>query len=144
MANKFDGDVRPLSNDRRYMGVVFSGTMDEAIAQAKASPEHGLSEQYVPAGISRDRAALLEHLNLLQQPDPNVLDHIFGYKAKLAELEASLDRLALERHIEGRPKVAPGFYTFQYAQMHFPQSFLPAEPVVTTRYEAKTRRWSCP
>ena len=65
MANKFDGDVRPLSNDARYMGVIFSGPMDEAIRQAKDAPDHGLSEQFVPAGMSRDRAVLLEHLNLL-------------------------------------------------------------------------------
>lgn len=70
MANKFDGDVRPLSNDQRYMGVVFTGTMANAIKQAKAAPDHGLAEQYVPAGMTRNRAALLEHLNLLPKPEP--------------------------------------------------------------------------
>jgi hypothetical protein len=65
MASKFDGDVRPLSNNQAYMGVVFSGPLDEALAQAKAAPGHGLAEQYVPFGVSRDRAALLQHLNLL-------------------------------------------------------------------------------
>jgi hypothetical protein len=68
MASKFDGDVRPLSNDPRYMGVVFTGSMKSAIRQAKAAPDHGLAEQYVPAGLSRNRAALLEHLNLLPKP----------------------------------------------------------------------------
>jgi len=66
MANKFDGDVRPLSNDPRYMGVVFSGTIDEALTQAKAAPDYGLPEQVVPRGVSRSRASLLEHLNLLK------------------------------------------------------------------------------
>jgi hypothetical protein len=66
MANKFDGDVRPLSNDPRYMGVVFSGTIDEALAQAKAAPDYGLPEQFVPRGVARSRGALLEHLNLLK------------------------------------------------------------------------------
>ena len=47
MANKFDGDVRPLSNDRRYMGVVFTGLIDDAIQQAKNAPDHGLADQYV-------------------------------------------------------------------------------------------------
>lgn len=65
MANKFDGDIRPLSNNSAYMGVVFSGLMDDAIAQAQAAPDHGLAEQYVPFGISRNRAVLLQHLNLL-------------------------------------------------------------------------------
>jgi hypothetical protein len=65
MANKFDGDIRPLSNDARYIGVVFSGSIKNAIRQAKAAPDHGLAEQRVPAGISRNRAVLLEHLNLL-------------------------------------------------------------------------------
>lgn len=66
--SKFHGDVRPLSNDPRYMGVVFSGSMKSAIRQAKAAPDHGLSAQYVPAGMTRNRAALLEHLNLLPKP----------------------------------------------------------------------------
>jgi hypothetical protein len=70
MASKFDGDVRPLSNDQRYMGVVFTGKMANAIRQAKAAPDHGLAPQSVPAGMTRNRAALLEHLNLLQQPKP--------------------------------------------------------------------------
>jgi hypothetical protein len=65
MANKFDGDVRPLSNNPAYMGVVFSGPIDDAIAQAKAAPDHGLADQYVPTGMSRNRAVLLEHLNRL-------------------------------------------------------------------------------
>lgn len=65
MANKFDGDVRPLSNDPRYMGVVFEGLMADAIQQAHDAPDHGLSEQRVPKGVSRNRAALLEHLNIL-------------------------------------------------------------------------------
>ena len=68
MANKFDGDVRPLSNDQRYMGVVFTGKMANAIRQAKAAPDHGLAPQFVPAGMTRNRAALLEHLNLLPPP----------------------------------------------------------------------------
>jgi len=65
MASKFDGDVRPLSNNQAYMGVVFEGDIDNAIAQARAAPDHGLADQRVPAGMSRDRAALLQHLNLL-------------------------------------------------------------------------------
>jgi hypothetical protein len=68
MANKFDGDVRPLSNDPRYMGVVFVGLIDDAIQQAHDAPDHGLADQYVPDGVSRNRAALLEHLNLLDKP----------------------------------------------------------------------------
>jgi hypothetical protein len=64
MANKFDGDVRPLSNDPRYMGVVFQGSIDDAIAQAKAAPDHGLPEQDRDPTVSRDRWNLLEHLNL--------------------------------------------------------------------------------
>jgi len=65
MASKFDGDVRPLSNNQTYMGVVFEGLMDDAIAQARAAPDHGLADQVVPAGMSRARAVLLQHLNLL-------------------------------------------------------------------------------
>jgi hypothetical protein len=64
---KFLGDVRPLSADPRYMGVVFSGTLDDALAQAKAKAErdHGNGPLPRPRGMSRDRALLLMHLNLL-------------------------------------------------------------------------------
>jgi hypothetical protein len=71
MANKFDGDVRPLSNDQRYMGVVFEGLLeggehaDNALVQARAAKDWGLAPQPGrPARISRDRWNLLEHLNL--------------------------------------------------------------------------------
>lgn len=71
MANKFDGDVRPLSNDPRYMGVVFSGSMKNAIKQAKAAPDHGRPKISLAATgyafthkIKRNRLALLQHLNL--------------------------------------------------------------------------------
>ena len=65
MANKFDGDVRPLSNDPRYMGVVFSGPMKSALRQARNAVDHGMPAQPgKPAHISRSRWNLLEHLNL--------------------------------------------------------------------------------
>jgi hypothetical protein len=63
--SKFQGDIRPLSNDPRYMGVVFQGKIADAIKQAKAAPDHGLPHQYTPKGMTRSRAALLQHLNLL-------------------------------------------------------------------------------
>jgi hypothetical protein len=65
---KHVNDVRSLSQNQAYMGVVFEGEMDEAIAQAQAAPDHGLAEQFVPKGMSRNRAALLQHLNLLGLP----------------------------------------------------------------------------
>lgn len=65
MANKFDGDVRPLSNDPLYMGVVFSGSLKRTLTVAHAAPDYGMVHQPGrPAHISRDRWNLLEHLNL--------------------------------------------------------------------------------
>lgn len=60
-------DVRASSTDARYAGVVFEGTLDDAIAQAKASPDYGVPEADLraPAGMGRDRAALLGFLRLL-------------------------------------------------------------------------------
>jgi hypothetical protein len=37
---KLVNDIRSTSFDPRYAGVVFSGPMDDAIAQAKAQPDH--------------------------------------------------------------------------------------------------------
>jgi hypothetical protein len=72
---KFNGDVRPLSNNPAYMGVIFEGEIDQAIAQARAAQDHGLAEQFVPKGMNRNRAALLQHLNLLGLPKaPAIVD----------------------------------------------------------------------
>jgi hypothetical protein len=69
---KFHGDVRPLSHDDQYMGVVFEGDIDDAIQQAKQSPNHGTMPLHGEAAkffwlnrMSRDRIALLQHLNLM-------------------------------------------------------------------------------
>ena len=37
-----NGDVRGTSANASYMGVMFEGLMDDAIAQAKAAPDHGV------------------------------------------------------------------------------------------------------
>src|SRR5476651_849642 len=93
MANKFDGDVRPLSNDPRYMGVVFQGLIEDAIQQANDAPDHGVAEQAVhPSNISRSRWNLLEHLNLADQFSP--LKVVERQRALMIEMAA--DRLAFE------------------------------------------------
>lgn len=82
MANKFDGDVRPLSNDPRYMGLVFRGSMERAASIAKAAKEFPLPEQPGrPAHISRDRWNLLTHLNLSRY-----YAVVPGYTSKSAKL----------------------------------------------------------
>jgi len=60
-------DVRASSTDARYAGVVFSGSIANAIKQAKNAPDYGLpdADLRAPAGMSRDRAALLSFLRLL-------------------------------------------------------------------------------
>jgi len=70
MSKKFHGDVRPLSHDTRYMDGGFVGSVDDAIAQARAArkyPQHARAKVYNAAGrrLSRDRIALLQHLNLV-------------------------------------------------------------------------------
>lgn len=94
MANKFDGDVRPLSNDPRYMGVVFSGLIDDALQQARDAPDHGVAEQLPhAASISRDRWNLLEHLNLAPHYSPrNAI-----LRRRELMIEMSLDRLDFKR-----------------------------------------------
>src|SRR5208282_3986414 len=60
-------DVPDFSTDARYAGVVFSGSLKNAIRQAKNAPDYGLpdADLRAPAGMSRDRAALLSFLRLL-------------------------------------------------------------------------------
>jgi len=80
--SKFHGDVRPLSHNSAYMGVVFdstiTGTIEEAIEQAQLMPDHGLAEQFVPPGMTRNRAALLQHLNLLRIPGKYTVEYAEG------------------------------------------------------------------
>lgn len=100
MANKFDGDVRPLSNDPRYMGVVFGGvdTIDEAIDQARAMPDHGVAEQVTYGKMNGARAALLEHLNILHDaPMPDDEDWSVAYGAPAAEPKMSFSLAHAQR-----------------------------------------------
>lgn len=73
-------DVRALSSNSAYMGIEFGGvdTIEEAIQQAKAQRDHGLAEQFVPKGMSRNRAALLQHLNLLHIPGKYTVEYAEG------------------------------------------------------------------
>lgn len=63
--SKYVSDVRALSNDPRYMGKPFNGSLAAALKQARKAPDHGVPDQDGrPAHISRSRWNLLEHLNL--------------------------------------------------------------------------------
>lgn len=98
MANKFDGDVRPLSNDPRYMGLVFRGSMKRAASIARAAKEFPLPEQPGrPARISRDRWNLLEHLNL--------------------------SRYYTERKPPKRAPRVPSRFSLEHAQQRWPENF---------------------
>jgi hypothetical protein len=133
MANKFDGDVRPLSNDQRYMGVVFQGLIDDAIQQAHAAPDHGFAEQPVhPSSISRDRWNLLEHLNLA--PHYSAAKVVARHRELMIQMAG--DRIDFENEAERDSDAAfirgsdallaaaeSGKFTLAYAMKHFPESF---------------------
>lgn len=55
--NKFD-------QDKRYQGVVFQGTMNEAIAQAKAAPDH---DRQTMDSVAHAGLTLAQHKTELQQ-----------------------------------------------------------------------------
>lgn len=122
MASKFDGDVRPLSNDPRYMGVVFEGFLeggdhvDNALVQARAAKDFGLAEQVDrPARISRDRWNLLEHLNL-------------------------------SRHYMERkpPRRAPSPYSLEYAMSRWPENFQEQTKPWSDHYLPFPKSWGLP
>lgn len=59
------GDVRPSSFDGRYAGVVFTGTIDEACAQARAQAATEPKRRYNKArAVKLDRQALLQFLGV--------------------------------------------------------------------------------
>lgn len=76
--SKYVNDVRSTSSDSRHMGVVFTGFMDDAIAQAKAAKDYPLPKlpHGTPKGMTRARASLLHFLNLLpKKPRYVVIKH---------------------------------------------------------------------
>ncbi len=80
-------DVRATSADVRYQGVAFSGSIRNAIKQAKAAPDYGLPDADIraPKETGRDRAALLGFLRLL--PDnPLAAAHGAPFSVISAEL----------------------------------------------------------
>lgn len=127
MANKFDGDVRPLSNDPRYMHTVFSGTIDEALEQARAAPDHGLTEQFMPYGVtSRSRAALLQHLNLIDW-SREIIDEVIREEAALLALQSEWeqsDKSMTWADFQRKPPArAPSPYSLEYAISRWPENF---------------------
>lgn len=62
-----NGDVRATSANLAYMGVVFQGTLDDAIAQAKAAPDHG-----VPAVNGRAELLAFHRVTLAAAPGLDV------------------------------------------------------------------------
>lgn len=123
MSNKFDGDVRPLSNDPRYMGAPFSGPLDDALLEASMAPEFGLPEQPGrPAHISRDRWNLLEHLGLSR-----------FYTAQLIAARLLIEEAAM-RADESAVQVGPDSfeswmitspYSLEAAKTRWPECFQP-------------------
>ena len=59
------GDVRATSANTAYMGVMFQGSIDDAIAQAEAAPDHGVPEL-------NGRAELLSFLRVKLAPSPSL------------------------------------------------------------------------
>lgn len=110
---KFLDDVRTLSADPRYMGVVFSGSMKNALRQARKAPDHGLDPQVWTLNMSRDRYKLLQHLNLLPRvPRGNTLLPV-----------AAIDKLLMAKLERKPPARAPSPYSLEYAMQRWPENF---------------------
>jgi hypothetical protein len=75
-----NGDVRASSANAAYAGVQFEGELDDAIAQAKTQPDHG-----VPA--LNGRAELLSFLRVKPEPKPHPLT--VPYQRAACEVETA-------------------------------------------------------
>jgi hypothetical protein len=103
------GDVRGTSANVAYMGVVFSGSIDEAIAQAKAAPEHGIPQL-------NGRAELMSFLRvdkIVTRPRPIPYESV----DVLDEVEYG----APEAPSRPWDKFSP--YSLEYAMARWPESF---------------------
>lgn len=104
------GDVRATSANPLYMGVVFVGLIDDAIAQAHFAPDHG-----VPA--LNGRAELLSFLRVTPTK------HNPTWSSDLLETLRDRDSLIPQ---DNEPKPAwAGLspYTLEYAMARWPQNF---------------------
>lgn len=105
------GDVRSTSANAAYMGVVFQGTVDEAIAQAKAAPDHG-----VPA--LNGRAELLAFLRVSVTDQFNPFTHL----VYLGVTEIERDTLVpATKPAQPWDKFSP--FSLEYATARWPESF---------------------
>jgi hypothetical protein len=102
-----NGDVRGTSADLRYLDTEgFVGTLDEALAQAKARPDHGNNP-------GNERRELLKFLRV-------PFAHRSAYAARMDDIETAMDHDALNAWIEARsapvdPYAHLGIYSTAYA-----------------------------
>lgn len=110
------GDVRSTSANPAYMGVVFQGTVDEAIAQAKAAPDHGVPEL-------NGRAELLAFLRVVNTLDPFRDPRPF-IAQMFEDLETEVARDSLvpaTKPAQPWDKFSP--FSLEYATARWPESF---------------------
>lgn len=107
-----NGDVRATSANPAYMGVVFQGTIDEAIVQAKAQPDHG-----VPAVNGRAELLSFHRVTLARR-------FTTPWERAADKLETEFERDLLVPP-PAPPKPWDGFspYSLEYAMARWPQCF---------------------
>lgn len=105
------GDVRSTSANTAYMGVVFQGSIEDALAQAKATPDHGVPEL-------NGRAELLAFLRVDEPTLRNPIDDA------LDEIETRLDQYMLIPP-SAPPKPWDGLspFSLEYAIARWPENF---------------------
>lgn len=110
------GDVRSTSADRVYMGIVFHGSIDDAIAQAKAQPDYG------PPFVN-GRAELLAFLRV--KPEPKRMVRGMNWLSNRIDSEIDRDSL-IPPAAPSQPWDGLSPFSLEYAMARWPENFVSA------------------
>lgn len=111
------GDVRATSANPAYMGVVFQGTIEDALEQARAQPDHGIPKL-------NGRAELLAFLRVEVNPFDQARASKPGWVIRAEQRDTERERDSLvPPSAPSQPWDGLSPFSLEYAIARWPQNF---------------------